>query len=297
MNPVIAQKIAAVSAAIEPMKKLAENEAGWNFVSIDQYYDRVATIAREHKLWWKFSELWSSEKKLSRDGEEEDVLTTFYRVTLIDLDYGFEELYGDISIQHPYQGAQTAGSAASYCDKAVMRLLFKVVTGEPDADHFAKGKKKSTPTPAVEVKSPFKKEEPEEQPAELAEAVEPRKRRGRPPTEKPSTEPTEAEETSPELSPALQEEEDDGPPWKEPPQEEYARISEKLLKALAKCKDSAALDQFRLNYDADVKKLKADADTEDEDGGPERRKWAVAAKNVVAAKFRELFDKFSEEAA
>lgn len=294
MNPVIAHKIAAVAAAIEPMKKLAENEAGWNFVSIDQYYDRVATIAREHKLWWKVSENYITREET----EEGPVVVYNYTATLLDLEYGFEEWYANFSLPHPYQGAQTTGSAASYVDKAVMRLLFKVVTGEPDADHFAKGKKKPAVS-EVTVKSPFKKEvkeETEEQPAETAEAVEP-KRRGRKPAEKPAPEPTGSEEGAPELSPALQEEEDNGPPWNESPMEEYARISEKLLKALAKCKDSASLDQFRLDYDKDVKKLKTDADIEDEEGGVERQKYAIAAKNVVVSKFRELFDKFNEEAA
>lgn len=56
---------------------------------------------------------------------------------------------------HPIQGAQTAGSALAYGEKMLTRFLFKIVTGEKDADASDNSKvvslKTADPTPAPKV--------------------------------------------------------------------------------------------------------------------------------------------------
>ena len=77
-----------------------------------------------------------------------------YLFRLYDIDDAVFDLNGtplvgmaaaEMSILHPLQGAQTTGSAASYAEKIFLRTLFKIVTGEPDADYFARPKPKRAP--------------------------------------------------------------------------------------------------------------------------------------------------------
>jgi len=68
---------------------------------------------------------------------EGKALVGFHMIYDFDLFHESGEIwenYDRINIWHPIQGAQTAGSARSYAEKLFMRTLFKVRTGEADAD-------------------------------------------------------------------------------------------------------------------------------------------------------------------
>lgn len=128
---------------------------GYNYVSIDDYYEQVAKIAASNGITWKAREV-SSEiitlgEKADKRGVmspvfalktkyEFDVLVRAERETtkegeLVRAAYtSAHEGFFSCTILHPLQGAQTAGSSLSYADKLFMRTVFKVVTGEGDAD-------------------------------------------------------------------------------------------------------------------------------------------------------------------
>ncbi len=99
----------------------------YNFVSIDDYYEKVATIAAANGLTWiaRCTEVVPIGEKAVKFTYSFSIMHASGAV-LVD---AFQH-----PILHPLQGAQTAGSALSYIDKAFMRHAFRVVTGEKDAD-------------------------------------------------------------------------------------------------------------------------------------------------------------------
>lgn len=130
----LAKSMLALAQLIEPLKKESRNDdAKFNFVSIDEYYAKVAHFAMSKGIYWTLSELHS-------EPQGEYVYTT-YNIELYDTEHNLsDENFCVLSVAHPFQGAQTSGSSLSYAEKAFMRTAFKIVTGEPDGDHFAKPK-------------------------------------------------------------------------------------------------------------------------------------------------------------
>lgn len=128
---------------VPSLKKGERNQhGGYNYVSIDDYYEKVAKIAATNGVTWKAREV-SSEvitvgEKADRNGNVIPVLAlkTKYEFDLMTgfVGDGFHSNFFSCTILHPLQGAQTAGSSLSYADKLFMRTVFKVVTGEGDAD-------------------------------------------------------------------------------------------------------------------------------------------------------------------
>lgn len=216
MTPAIAKKIAAIAGSIPPLKKETNNrDAGFNFVSIDDYYAHVAGKVREGGLIWTIDE---DGIELITDGVDEPLVQFGYVFTIYDVDADLD-IDGVLpsaklhqSIIHPLQGAQTTGSAASYAEKIFLRTLLKIVTGEPDADFFAK-KKKARAAAADDFMEPA----PTQPPARVRAAAE---------SEKP-----------PEPEP-------------EPPQQEVVEDTpntpfDVMLKALEACEDLSALRKWR----------------------------------------------------
>jgi hypothetical protein len=133
------------------------NFAKYNFVGIDQFYELVATTARKHGINWNFDE--DSRPESANGGES--VLVT-YRVHMWWTDETVIENYPafrTITVLHPLNGPQTFMSMESYAQKIFMRGLFKVSTGEPDADSVdpttnmvMPRRKRFIPVPLKEVK-------------------------------------------------------------------------------------------------------------------------------------------------
>lgn len=145
----LAKSIVALALEIEPLKKESRNDdAKFNFVSIDEYYAKVARLAMQRGIYWAMSELHAEP-----NGE---YIYTTYNVELYDTEHNLaDESFCTLSVAHPFQGAQTSGSSLSYAEKAFMRTAFKIVTGEPDGDHFAKPKS-AYPGPSGKAAAPVK---------------------------------------------------------------------------------------------------------------------------------------------
>lgn len=125
---------ALIKAAQEmPVLRKADRNAhgNYNFVSIDDYYATAAKVALNNGITWKAREV----------GFEIHPPNGVFKGIVISK-YEFDVLWDDMewqgffacSIPHPIQGAQTAGSMLSYADKLFMRTVFKIQTGEQEAD-------------------------------------------------------------------------------------------------------------------------------------------------------------------
>lgn len=124
----IAEAIMKVIDQAPRLAKADENRHGkYHYVSIDAYYEAIPSLAIAQGLAW-----------MVRETRAEVVSEK-----AIHFSYAFDVFHksgacvmgmSELSILHPIQGAQTAGSAASYAEKLFMRTTFKVVTGEEDAD-------------------------------------------------------------------------------------------------------------------------------------------------------------------
>lgn len=132
MTPNIAAAMVRIAQSVPQLGKADRNQfAKYNYVSIDKYYDAIAKLAAANGILWQPREV------------DHQIVPNVGKDGAIKATYAFDVYHesGDVihdfalfTILHPIQGAQTAGSAASYADKLFMRTAFKVITGEGDAD-------------------------------------------------------------------------------------------------------------------------------------------------------------------
>lgn len=125
--------IIKTALAVPSLAKSERNDHGdYNYVSIDRFYDEVAREAMKNGLTWKAREI-SGGTVATPKGPASAYMAS-YEFDLMHANGFIWANFFSISIMHPLQGAQTAGSAMSYAEKQFMREVFKVRTGEQDAD-------------------------------------------------------------------------------------------------------------------------------------------------------------------
>ncbi len=128
----ITEAIFAVQEEIGILVRDQRNDyAKYNYPSIDQFYERVVPIARSRGLTWVINTI--NPRKCDFDDNMilVDVVVDLRFKDGTEID-GFAKFF----MPHPVMGAQTGGSVVSYADKYFMRNLFKIATGEGDADAF-----------------------------------------------------------------------------------------------------------------------------------------------------------------
>lgn len=256
------EKIKQITDEAPSLKKGERNEgAGFNFVGIDTFYERVARLANDIGLNWVNVE---EGIEIIPIGDQVIVLQKF-RLDLFDTETGdVAEGFFKLTVPAPFSDAQTAGISLSYFDKAFMRSTFKVVTGEKDADHMAKPRDKAPPKkqePRQEV--PESKPEPKAMKSKEADSERPD-----PSEQKPKGKP--------------------GRPKKaeQPASNEWEIIADRLIERIEECESSSDLAQFRIDEQGDINTLKAASETNEE---------AAAARKRTQEKFSEYFEKFTEE--
>lgn len=130
----ITAAILAVRKSVRSLKTDAFNKHdNYSYVSIDTYYEKVATLANEAGLVWRGRQTECT--LIEGQGKTKDRL--YMRITM-----SYDVMAGAASVDHyssftillPHSGAQTTGIAVSYADKVFMRTTFCVPTGEQDAD-------------------------------------------------------------------------------------------------------------------------------------------------------------------
>lgn len=130
----IIEAVLKVRKGLSVLKKEDFNpHDNYNYVSIDTYYEKIASKATEAGLLWRAIEgdLTMFEMQ-GRSGSR-----TWVRVTFTYHLYVEDETFPDymkVTVVAPVAGAQTAGQLYSYADKVFMRNAFAVPTGEKDAD-------------------------------------------------------------------------------------------------------------------------------------------------------------------
>lgn len=157
---VAANRILKTQRAVPTLAKTSNNpQNNYNYASIDDYYSIVAKLAAENGLsWWvTVADNGYSFPQVINDGvgKPKTLQHTTYEFTLIVEDVGVIQGFRRVNITGPYVGCQTAGIFESYAEKQFMRNLFKVVTGEVDADamtmdgHITKGDPKASTAVAI----------------------------------------------------------------------------------------------------------------------------------------------------
>jgi hypothetical protein len=132
MKPETIKAIIATREQVGSLGKSAMNPHGrYKYVSIDTYYEKVATAAAKNGLSWVASEV---SFEVMADVGKTGIIKATYDMALMHEKGDYIPLFSRLTIIHPIQGAQTVGSAMSYLDKVFMRQLFSVATGEKDSD-------------------------------------------------------------------------------------------------------------------------------------------------------------------
>mgnify|MGYP001175596862 CR=1 FL=1 len=313
LSAALQKKIIAIAKALPSLKKEDSNNT-YNYVSIDAYYEGVAKKCIEAGLNWFPSELGIG----FQEGPDGLIQVQQYGFTLYDSETGdIAENAIKLTISHPFQEAQTTGSSLSYAEKLLMRVLFKVVTGEKDADANAP-KKRGRPAETVEVENPFKEEatnDNDEAPPQPATSKKVPLKRGPKPKvtdENSAQQEMDAVTEEPEVKPQDSSTADaimklDEPPWvgddKFSPEavesveggavDLYDRTATDLIAKIEKCKSEADLTQFKLDETDAVTWLKNEAG---KDASPNKA-LAVAARDKVAAVFRAKYVQYNSEDA
>lgn len=132
--------VAAVLEVRKKMKSLVKEDTnrhgGYNYVSIDSYYEGILPVTNEAGLIWRTREV-AYDLVEGQGGTKNH---TYVRARFIyDLFKGGAAAmdYMAVTIFAPVAGAQTTGQLFSYADKVFMRVAFGVPTGEKDADDNA----------------------------------------------------------------------------------------------------------------------------------------------------------------
>lgn len=131
-NKAIYAAIIEVTKRVGTLGKGAFNPHGqYKYVSIDKYYEAVGSAAADVGLsWYLVQDKFEIHPSVGKSG-------------MVEIGYQVNEFHESgesipgfsyTSVIHPIQGAQTVGSAMSYADKVFQRQLFKIATGEEDAD-------------------------------------------------------------------------------------------------------------------------------------------------------------------
>lgn len=142
MPPEIAK---AVIAVMKKIKQLGVDEknahGGYNYVSVDKFFDHVGRLMAEADLFNVVNEVSSvTERKEATDNYGKTKVSNWMTCTYeIFLFHASGAEYGPIrrTVQVAATGPQSYGSAMSFAEKYFLRGLFKIPTGEQDADQDA----------------------------------------------------------------------------------------------------------------------------------------------------------------
>lgn len=140
LKPLMMAMVAAAKAMPSLRKGDRNPHGGYAYVSIDDYFEKAAQVAHEHGLTWTIEEVSSDTRimgeKLGPGGKATPVYAWVVKYSFHlfhESGVGIADFFS-VTILHPIQGAQTAGSAMSYAAKLFLRNAFHIVTGEQDAD-------------------------------------------------------------------------------------------------------------------------------------------------------------------
>jgi hypothetical protein len=132
----IAASIIAVKKQVRQIGTDERNEHGkYRYVSVDRFYERIGPMMAEAGIALLIDET-DSEVKEGKSGNP--WLFAHYALAFMHED-GSVSAPMRRSLAMPINGPQTYGAAQSYIEKQFLRQVFKIPTGEKDADEVAQG--------------------------------------------------------------------------------------------------------------------------------------------------------------
>lgn len=135
MPPVVAAAIIAVKKQVRQLGHDSKNEHGrYDFVSVDKFYDRIGKLMAEAGLALLIDETMTNVRANEKSGSP--WLFCEYSLMFVH-ESGAMSLALRRSIALPISGPQAFGAAQSYIEKQFLRQVFKIPTGERDADETA----------------------------------------------------------------------------------------------------------------------------------------------------------------
>lgn len=135
MPPVIAAAIVAVKKQVKQLDADDQNKhGGYNFVSVDKFYAIIGKIMAEAGLALLIDE--TSTEVRGSDKTGNPWLFAQYTLSFMH-ETGAMSAGLRRSIALPISGPQAFGAAQSYIEKQFLRQVFKVPTGDKDADDTA----------------------------------------------------------------------------------------------------------------------------------------------------------------
>ena len=135
----IASAIVSVMGKVERLGKDTRNEHGrYNYVSVDSFFEQIGHLMSDAGIFVVLNEVASSvENRESIDSYGKAKISAWLNCEYEAIIYHASGVsYGPIkrTIQVVASGPQAYGSAMSFVEKYFLRGLFKIPTGEPDAD-------------------------------------------------------------------------------------------------------------------------------------------------------------------
>ena len=128
----VASALAKVQANVKTMGFDSNNAfAKYKYVSIDKYYDVVRPLLVDAGL------MIIPDEEESDISDDRKVYKTRIKFTILPESGEYWDFPIRRTVILPFTGAQSCGSALSYAEKFCMRTLFKMTTGEEDADALA----------------------------------------------------------------------------------------------------------------------------------------------------------------
>lgn len=268
MHSLIQRKMVAAALAAPSLKKEERNnEAKFNFVGIDRFYSDVAKVLHDMGIGWKTVEVGID--LIPHAYQQEMIVLQKFRFDVWDSESGeYQEGYSFLTIPAPFSDAQTAGISLSYADKAFLRTSLKIVTGEKDADHFAKAKGKPNKAEVAQANTDDPLPELDES-SKDAKQAEPETKK------KPTTRKTDkpAAEAAGEAA-----------------SDQFAVIADRLLDLISGLESASECEQFRVDQQGDINVLKTAAKT-----NPEAEKQKNRVQEAYSAKYDEFSPPEEEE--
>jgi hypothetical protein len=138
--PSIVKAICAVQTTMEAVKKSQRNQhGGYQFASTDDIYAALTRRMGEVGLALMSLEDECEIVRVERDGKTSQWARLVYSFVLATEDATWSDKRARRSLYIQVTGPQTFQAAQSYCEKSILRSLFKIPTGDMDLDSVAQG--------------------------------------------------------------------------------------------------------------------------------------------------------------
>jgi ERF superfamily len=139
MPPEVAAAVIRVKKKVRSLGHDETNKfAGYKYVSVDKFYEEIGRLMAEAGLFVVIDEISVSSERRETDNDNGQVkvavwITSAYELFLYhESGAGYGPIHRTIMVKAT--GPQAFGSGMSYVEKYFLRTLFKVPTGDDDAD-------------------------------------------------------------------------------------------------------------------------------------------------------------------